>query len=85
VDVVAREFSIGADQANVVVRSNQPVDVFEEKLVAESFSGGALFVGQRQRLFQQFAGFHRLKDSVQTQGPSTAFSCAFTHENIRLG
>ena len=31
--------TIAADQADVVVGRNQPVDIFEEKLVAEAFSG----------------------------------------------
>ena len=30
---------VAADQANVVVAGNEPVDVFEEKFVAETFSG----------------------------------------------
>ena len=31
--------AVAADQANVVVVGDQPVDVFEEKFVAEAFSG----------------------------------------------
>ena len=31
--------AVAADQANAVVAGNQPVDVFEEEFVAETFSG----------------------------------------------